>query len=137
MTFISQYGPAELITANFVAATAVPVVIGDAQLTFDQLKVQPRFEQSIMDLVAVGAGASTAIVQPWLWDSQLKVWFKAGVGVNGIPGPLNAGAAITGTGGFSWAEPIYRVNTGQAIYLQATSPANITTIAAYIRQRLS
>ena len=79
MTFISQYGPAELITANFVAATAVPVVIGDAQLTFDQLKVQPRFEQSIMDLVAVGAGASTAIVQPWLWDSQLKVWFKAGV----------------------------------------------------------
>ncbi len=137
MANVSQYTQDELVVADFKAATAVPVGIGAAHKTFDQLITPPRYQESLIDLVAVGTGASTCIVQPWLWNGQLQQWYRAGIGWTGIPGAFNQGAAITGTNGFTWSEPIWRVGAGQAIYMQAISPANLTTLAAYIRHRVT
>jgi hypothetical protein len=125
-----QYGP-EIQLGNFVAQTAAPTLLTQANKRWKDVP-GGMFEETLIKLVGTGAGASSVSVTVWLWDGTR--WIKPGTDPS--RGLLNKGSAITDTAGLWYMETLYRLAAGQAIYMQATTPTNLTTLSASLYNRL-
>lgn len=123
---------------DFHAVAAAPVARADAQVDFAKLTgatagLARHARWWLLDLVAAGVGASTTVIQPWVWSEHLGAWMKPNAW------KVNGGNAITGNNGFNASELLSEIFLSGygALFLQPTGLANITALTATLRFNVS